>query len=189
MRREAGSRPRPELTREASALAAGARAPRERAAHTQTNASSVISWSAPEYRHRERGPYWYLAPGGTALAFILLGILIQSYFFVAFVALAGAVVMIYAVRPPRTIAFRAAPEGIWAGRTLYKFSEIKSFWIFNSGGSHELSLEVDRIALPYQRLPLGDLHPNKIRAMLSEYLPEREHRESVSDTIADALRF
>jgi hypothetical protein len=52
-----------------------------------------------------------------------------------------------------------------------------------------VSLEVDHITSPYLRLPLGDLHPNKIRAVLSDFLSEEQHRESMTDHLTRILGF
>lgn len=128
-------------------------------------------------------------PGAGALALVLLGILIHSYFFVAFVGLAFAVVIMYGHRAPREINFSVTREGVIAGRTLHCFADIKSFCIFDTITPYEVSLEVDRITAPYLRLPLGDIHPNKIRAVLSDYIPEEQHKEFLSDHFARALGF
>lgn len=151
--------------------------------------ATLLAWSAQEYEHRERQAHWWLWPGGGALALTLLGILIHSYFFVAFVALAFAVIVMYDRRLPREIAFRVTREGVMVGRALHRFTDIKSFCIFDTVAPYELSLEVDRITAPYLRLPLGAMHPNKIRAVLSDYLPEVQHKEFMSDHFARALGF
>lgn len=150
----------------------------------------LISWSAPEYEHPERKPNWFLYPGAGALLLVLIGILIHSYFFVALVVLAYSVILMYAYRTPRDIEFLITHEGIYAGRALYRFSDIKTFWIFEApSGGAELSLEIDRITMPYLSLPLGELHPNKIRAVLSDFLPEEKHKEFLSDHLARGLGF
>jgi len=184
--------------RERARPGATIRAPdRERAIPIRTanqdteNASrnTLIAWSALEYEHRDRHPHWWLWPGGGALALALLGILIHSYFFVAFVALAFTVVVMYGRRPPREIDFRVTREGVFAERTLHRFADITSFCIFDATEPYELSLETDHITSPYLRLPLGDLHPNRIRAVLSDYVPEEKHKEFMSDHFARALGF
>lgn len=149
----------------------------------------LIAWSAPEYEHPDRHPHWWLWPGSVALALALLGILIHSYFFVAFITLAFAVVLMYGHRPPREINFRVTREGIFVERTLHRFGDITSFCIFDAVAPYELSLETDRITSPYLRVPLGDLHPNKIRVVLSDYLPEEKHKEFMSDHFARAIGF
>jgi hypothetical protein len=149
----------------------------------------LLEWTAPEYQARERGPYWFLLPFGVALLFVIFGIVIHSYFFIAFVALALVVILLYGRRPPREYRFALAKEGIYVGETLYRFSELKSFWIFETAEPPELSLETSKLLHPYLRLPLGGLHPDKVRSVLSEFLPEQEHKEFITDQITRSIGF
>ncbi len=149
----------------------------------------LLQWSALEYAPRERGPYWFLPPSAVALAFVIFGILIQSWFFTAFVILALFVILLYARRAPREYRFAVAKEGVYIGNTLHRFSELKSFWIIETVQPPELSLETTRRLHPYLHLPLGDLHPNKIKSVLSGLLPEQEHKEFFTDQIARSIGF
>ena len=148
-----------------------------------------LEWVALEYPLRERGPYWYLPPSGVALAFVLFGIVIQSWFFIAFVALALVVVLLSARRPPREYRFGVSPEGILIGSTLHRFAELQSFYIFDTTDRRELSLETGRLLHSYLHLPLGELHPNKVHGVISQYLPEKEHKDFFTDQIARSIGF
>lgn len=149
----------------------------------------LLQWSAPEYRMPELMPYWYVWPGAVALAFAVLGIAVQSFFFVAFVVLAFIVVVMYAKRQPRQIQCAISSKGIFIGRAFHNFSDIKSFAIFDAEAAPELSLEVDRISTPYVRVPLGDMHPNRVRAILTDFLPEEKHKDFLTDQIARSFGF
>mgnify|MGYP001574464478 FL=1 len=149
----------------------------------------LLQWSALEYAARERGPYWFLPPSAVALAFVIFGILIRSWFFAAFVALALFVVLLYAKRPPREYRFTIAKEGVYIGETLHRFSELKSFWIIETVEPPELSLETTRRLRPYLHIPLGDMHPNRIKNALSDFLPEEKHKEFFTDQIARSIGF
>lgn len=147
----------------------------------------LLEWTAYEYAYREHGPAWFLTAGGAATLLIVIGILAKSYFFIAFVALAFVVIMLYAKRKPQKISFVLTKEGVKAGRKFYNFSDLKSFWIFEKSGAKELSLETSKTLAPFVRLPLGDTDPKKIRKILNGSLPEKEHKELVSDQIAKNL--
>lgn len=149
----------------------------------------LFEWSAPEYAAMALLPYWYVWPGAAALALIILGIAVQNFFFVTFCALAFAVIVMYVKRPPREIHCVISPKGISIGRTFHKFSDIKSFAIFDEEALPELSLEVDRISTPYIRVPLGDIHSNRVRAVLSDYIHEEQHKDSLTDQVARSFGF
>ena len=148
----------------------------------------VFSWTALEYNPQEHGSYWFLTIGGVATLLVILGIVIKSYFFIAFVALAFLVIVLYAKRAPREIYFSILSKGIQAGKKFYEFSELKSFWIFEKDDEEELSLETVKGLIPFVRLPLGKVGANKIRAVLTSFLPETEHKELFSDQVLKILR-
>lgn len=151
--------------------------------------SESVRWSALEHEDRERSPYWFLGPGVVALLFIIFGVFAHSYFFIAFVVLAYGVLLIYAHRPPRQIEFLVGSEGVSVGSTLHPYSELKSFWIFDSPDHPELSVETTRLLMPYLRIPLGDTSPDRVGYAIARFLPEEEHKEFISDTIARGLGF
>ena len=148
----------------------------------------IFGWTAQEYIPQEHGPYWFLTVGGVATLLIILGIVTKSYFFIAFVALAFLVIVLYAKRTPAEIYFSVLSKGVWAGKKFYEFSEFKSFWVFEKGGGEELSLEAVKGLIPFVRLPLGEAGANKIRAVLNNFLPEAEHKELFSDHVLRILR-
>ena len=150
-------------------------------------AKNLFEWTAYEYAYREHGPVWFLTAGGAATLLIVVGIIAKSYFFIAFVALAFLVIVLYAKRKPQKITFAVTKDGIGAGRKFYNFSDLKSFWIFEKGGEKELSLETKKTFAPFTRLPLGNADPKKAREILSKFLPEEEHKEFVSDQVAKGL--
>lgn len=149
--------------------------------------TEFLEWSAPEYKEKERGPYWFFAPGTIALALTVFGVLTKSYFFAVFIVLAFLVLAMYKKKTPRTIFFALTGESVQAGNKIYPFSNIKSFWIFDLEDGRELSLEIKSALLPFIRLPLGSMDSDKIRPFLLHFVPEEEHKELASEKIARSL--
>lgn len=155
----------------------------------ETSANTeIFSWTAYEYILQKHGPYWFLITGGVATLLVILGIFTKSYFFIALVVLAFLVMVLYAKRAPAEIYFSVMPKGIGVGKKFYEFSEFKSFWVFERDGERELSLEMIKRFNPFMRLPLGEIGASKIKAVLSRFLPEAEHKELFSDQILKILR-
>lgn len=146
-----------------------------------------FSWEAREYDHKTRSTTWHLFIGGIATALVIVGIFSQNYFFIIFVALAYAVFMMYEKKMPSKIGFSVSAEGVITGRTLYRFSELKSFWIFTDSEPRELSLETSKTLSPFLRLPLKDVDPKQIHQFLKNFLPEIEHKELITDQIEKSL--
>lgn len=163
--------------------------PRRIAPSMEKTRNALVSWSAYEYEKRERSTGWYVGAGIIASALVALGILSQNYFFIAFVALAFVMLVVYTKRPPRELEIEIFPEGIRAGKRLYEFSQIVSFWIFEKPDFKDLSLETKQTLQPYLRLPLGDADPEEIRKILSARIPEKEHADTFIDQLARVLGF
>lgn len=154
------------------------------------NGKMLVQWYADEYRMAEYGQYWFIKIGAIAVALIILGIFTRSYFFIAFVALAFIVIVMYAKRPPRAILFFIEKGGVRAGGKLYAFDDLKSFWISdNENGERELSLETTHMLQPFVRLPLGSADTEEVRQTLLRVIPEKEHEELFTDQIARKIGF
>lgn len=147
----------------------------------------LLSWSAPEYEQYQYKPAWFVLLGGAALVLVILGILSRNYFFIAFIVLASAVLFMYAKRAPRTIEVEITGSGVKIGKTVYPFTELKSFWIFNLPGAKELSLDTKKAFSASVRAPLGDMVPEKVKRVMAQLLPEEEHQVLMTDQIARKL--
>ena len=148
-----------------------------------------FSWSGYEYEKYERRPAWFLLPFALATALVIFGIVVKSYFFVGFVAVAFVTLMLYSRREPAMVSCVVTEDGIRAGTKEYLFADCKSFWIFETPFVRELSLEMRSMVMPYIRLPLGDSEAEALRGVLSRSLTEREHKEFLADHIARILGF
>jgi len=126
-----------------------------------------------------------------------LALFVQNYFFAAFIVIAFAALVLFHNQPPKKISFSIGAEGVRAGKTLYQFSRIKSFCIFDSRRNvgvdrpehPELSLETSQTLSPYVRLPLGDTDQQQIRNFLLRTLPEQQHQQFLMDEIMRIIGF
>lgn len=153
---------------------------------TDTN-GVLLEWSTLEYEKRELGVGKLLFAGGIALALVLLGILTRNYFFIAVVVLAFFTLIMYLKKEPKELGVAITQDGVYIERRRYEFPKLKSFWIFNGPELRELSLETNINFSPFVRVPLGNTGVEKLRAVLSKFLPEEEHKEFISDQIARRL--
>ena len=78
--------------------------------------------------------------------------------------------------------------GISIDNQPYSYKELKSFWIeYALGDIKELSLESKKWYLPYIKISIENQNPMELRAMLSNFLPEKEHEVSLIDLFAQKL--
>jgi hypothetical protein len=150
----------------------------------------VIAWTCTEHEERQRGPYWFLVPGGVATALIMIGVVAGNYFFIGFVALSFGVLMVLMRRRPRRVSFALTEEGVFIDGAVHEYPRIQSFWIFrDAGGVSELSIETKKILTPFVRIPLTGADGSEVRAYLSRHIPEKEHKNFATDQIAKMLGF
>jgi hypothetical protein len=148
----------------------------------------LIFWQAKEYEKKSRHQGWYLyfylIIFGLVLYAFLTNNLLMSVIFILF----GFLFYFYEKKEPEEYTFGITKEGVFAQNRLYEFSILENFWIFyQPGGTKELSLKSQKPFLPYINLPLGSTDPVKIRRILLNHLPEKQHEKGLSDIIENIL--
>ena len=96
----------------------------------------------------------------------------------------------YGAKKPQIVNFSIKANGIQINKTLYTYDSIKSFWVYyDPPYKKELSIQSEKIFMPYIKIPLGDMDPNKVREALLKFKKEKEHQESLMDVVSEYLRF
>lgn len=149
-----------------------------------------IEWTTSEFKKYKRKKNWFILPALTALILIIIAILLKNFLFAILIIFAALAVYIYAQKEPRKIKFSISGEGIQIEQTIYKYEDLKSFWIFYEPPEvKELSIRSKKMFMPYIKLPLGDQNPAKIRKLLLRFLPEKKHPESIIDEWTRRIKF
>ncbi len=150
----------------------------------------LISWTAQEFVKKEKGRAWFITLGIIALAFFVIGILMKNYIFSIIVALSSFLIFIQALRHPQKIKTEIFEDRVVINDLLkITFKEVRSFWIFEETDFTALCLETKKLTQPKIYLPLGQQTPDKIRQILTEFIPETKQEESLIDLIARKINF
>jgi len=150
----------------------------------------LISWTAQEFVKKEKGRAWFITLGIIALAFFVIGILMKNYIFSIIVALSSFLIFIQALRHPQKIKTEIFEDRVVINDLLkITFKEVRSFWIFEETDFTALCLETKKLTQPKIYLPLGQQSPDKIRQILTEFIPETKQEESLIDLIARKINF
>jgi hypothetical protein len=141
-----------------------------------------IEWTALEFKKYKKGKKWFVSSALFALAVIIAAILLKNLLLVIATILTVFVVYIYAKKEPRKIKFSISGNGVQIDQTVYKFEDLKSFWIFYEPPEvKEISLRSKKAFMPYIKIPLSDQNPAEVRGLLLKFLPEKQQRESIID--------
>ncbi len=148
-----------------------------------------LHWRAPEFEIFERDQKWYLTITGILIAVVAYAIFTNGLVMAITFILIGVVGYIYIEKEPRTLDFMLTRDGVVAGREIYDFDNIQSFWVFyEEDGLRVISLHTQSYLAPFIHIPIGDQDPTEIRKILLEYIPEEEHKPGIMDTLDRLLR-
>lgn len=149
----------------------------------------LAHWQAPEYEVFERDKKWYIYIT-LALAFII-GYAIYTNGIVMAITfiLIGVVGYIHINKEPRTLDFMITRAGVLAGREIYEFDNLLSFWIFyEPDGKRAISLHTKSHLVPYVYIPIHEEDPAELREILMEHVPEVKQDEGIMEIAERVLR-
>jgi len=149
----------------------------------------LAHWQAPEYEVFERDKKWYIYIT-LALAFVI-GYAIYTNGIVMAITfiLIGVVGYIHINKEPRTLDFMITHAGVLAGREIYEFDNLLSFWIFyEEAGKKVISLRTKSHLVPYVYIPIHEEDPVELREILMEHVPEVKQEEGIMEIAERVLR-
>lgn len=153
------------------------------------SADVLAHWQAPEFEIYKQDRKWltYIA---LALAIIIGYAVYQNSLIMAITfILIGVVGYIYIDKEPRTMDFMVTHDGIVAGREIFEYENIKSFWIFyEAEGKKVISLHMVGGIMPYMHIPIHNEDPVQIREALLQNLHEIKQNHNFVDTLERLLR-
>ena len=148
-----------------------------------------MHWRAPEFEIFERDQKWYLYVSFILVAIVAYAIFTNSLMMAITFILIGMMGYIYLKKDPRILDFMITSDGVVAGREIYVFENLKSFWVFyEEDDLRVISLHTKSYLAPYIHIPIDDQDPSEIRKILLDYLPEEEHKPGAIDTLDRVLR-
>ena len=148
-----------------------------------------LTWTAPEYVYRHKNPDWYWILGIVTLTAAIVSLLLGDILFSFVILLSGFVLALYGARPPRTLTYTLTEKGIIADATLYPYSTLESYWIDDTVIPSRLLVQSRKIAMPLIVIPIEEVHDDDVSEILTDYLHEVEHQESLSQKIFEYFGF
>jgi hypothetical protein len=164
----------------------------------------LAHWRAPEYEVYDRDKKWYIYITLLLAAIIAYAIYTNGIVMAITFILIGVVGYIHINKDPRILDFLITPEGILAGRELYEFENMLSFWIFyepdpprlaettarrrEAGGRKAISLHTKSHLVSYVHIPIHEEDPAKLQEILIKYIPEIKQAEGIVEIAERLLR-
>lgn len=154
-----------------------------------------ISWSAPEYDHHDHTADWYWAIGivsvSLAIAFVIVGNALLSII----ILLGMGTLLHYAKHPPKTTEYEFSKKGVRAGKTLYPWDTLDSFWILDGHTTRgktcapRLLLVSKKTFMPHIVILLDDTVIEEVHQSLTHMLHEEPQMEPIHDRLLRVIGF
>lgn len=149
----------------------------------------LAHWRAPEYEIYARDKKWYLYITLALAAIVGYAICSNGVIMAITFILIGVVGYIHLNKDPRILDFIITPEGVLAGRELYEFENLLSFWIFyEPDGKKAISLRTKSRLVPYVHIPIHEENPAELREILVQYIPEEKQEEGIVEIAERVLK-
>lgn len=183
------NQPQPEETPDISEDDASGPSPGQ-LADEDTPDNPPITWTAQEYVHIDKGPWWFILFALIVFGFIALDVfLLHAWTLSALVIVMAIAVIIYIRRPPRTISYALSPkQGLYIGEELRTFDEFKAFGLIQDGENHSIMLIPRKRFAPGVSVFFPDEAGERIVDILGQRLPMENLKLDVVDVIVRALR-
>lgn len=149
-----------------------------------------ITWKTLEFEKKEnRHPDWLWTVGLVAVLSATLSFFYGNIFFGILLIVAGAVVILYALRDPKELSVLIDENGIKINELAIPYKNVRGFWLDESGNGDKLLLLVTGSFVPQLSVPLEGVSAESVRVVLSKFAKETEMRESRSIALFDRLGF
>ena len=92
-----------------------------------------VSWQAEEYIVRDHNFWWYVGLFVVAAGLSVLAVLFQGWTFLILIILSVVTILVYSLRPPRTINYQLDNKGLKEENKLHSYEDFRSFGILKEG--------------------------------------------------------
>jgi len=150
---------------------------------------ALLSWQAPEFEVYEKDNKWFAYISLILIAIIAYAVYSNSLIMAIAFILIGVILYIQLNKEPKIIDFAITTDGVIAGREIFEFDQIQSFWIFYDP-PHEkyVSFHTRGHLVPFIHIAIDDQDPVELRHILIKYIPEIKQEPGLVDVLERFLR-
>lgn len=146
-----------------------------------------ISWSAQEFKYKEKSIDWFWAVWIVSIGLAVLSIFLDNLLFAIIVILGAFTLSLQSVKKPRIIDFETNEDGVTIDKKLYLYNTLESFWIVSK--EKKAIIKSKKLVVPFLILPLENTDQRYLREYLIKHIKEEEMSEPMAHTIMEKLGF
>ena len=156
----------------------------------QTPAPGSMSWETEEFTYHLKNLQWFLVGGILAFGIFVSLLILKNIFGAVTILLFIFIIYLYATKKPDMLSVVADGRGITVNRKRIPYSDIASFWILYEPPVKDLILIQKAKFTPKTIIPLGQVNPVELRALLlANAIVEKEEEETLTDIFARRFGF
>lgn len=160
------------------------------ASQKQLSASGSISWETEEFPYHQKDLQWFLVGGVLALGIFASLLILKNMFGAATMLLFVLIMYLYATKKPEMLSVVVDGRGITINNKRILYSDITSFWVLYEPPVKDLILIQKARFTPKTIIPLGQINPVELRALLlANAIIEKEEEETLTDILARRFGF
>ena len=149
-----------------------------------------FQWNALEYEYFPKSADWFWMIIILTLSIAIASFILGNFLFGVLILVSGFSIILFGLRKPQNVVFSITGRGVQIDDKLYPYNTLESFWIYyNPPVQKQITLKSKKIFMPSIQIPLGDADPNIARNFLLKFMQEKEHPESLTDSVLRILKF
>lgn len=149
-----------------------------------------VSWEASEYIHHQKDFLWFA--GFLAIAAVLVALsifLIKSWTFTALIVVMAVAVIVFALRPPRTLRYTISRQGLQINEKAYSMHDFRAFGVVQDGPLYSIILIPTKRFMPSVSLYFPQELGERIVDTLGSLVPMETVKLDAIDRLVRKLRF
>ena len=148
----------------------------------------AISWDAQEYVVRDKNTGWYVGLVMVGLVLVALSAWLQWWTFIALVVVSVIALIVYSVRPPRTLHYKLDDKGLTEGEKMYEYTSFRAFGVMNEGQHFSIILIPRKRFSPRVTVYFPEAQGEAIVDAFGARLPMEEVKLDFLDKVVKFLR-
>lgn len=146
----------------------------------------LLRWWAYEYPPVKRSANAYISLLILAAAIVGAAILLNNILFAILIVIGVTLLLLFAIRRPRIVAFEITDRGIVVDKKLYLFKDLDAYWILDDTPP-KLLLQSKGLLSPLISISLENVNPYAVKESLHHHIQEKELHEPLAQKLLEYL--
>ncbi|QQR52871.1 hypothetical protein IPG36_02005 [bacterium] len=150
---------------------------------------AVFKWQASEFVHHRKSIVWYGVLALIAVGLLAVAIWLHYWLEIGLISVMVVAIIVYARKPPRTLAYEVSPQGITIDGKLHSYDVFRSFGVLPDQSWHTIDLEPAQRLMPRMAILFDEQDFDQIIGHLELHLPRVDRMPDLIERVTRLVRF